>query len=155
ASTDLYLREHQSELSRLEHVEETIQLSLPGGIVVDGRIDLIRRTDTNEVAIVDFKSDRRAQAEDITRLQLHGYALGYEQRFGQRADLLEVCNLDQGGSRREMVDEALMQRTVDAVVEAGQKLRDNRLERHEHWCGACEHCDYVGICRNRIPVASV
>lgn len=35
-----------------------------GGIVVNGRIDLIRRTDTDEVVIVDFKSDERAQAED-------------------------------------------------------------------------------------------
>ncbi len=47
------------------------------GITVDGRIDLIRRLDTDEVAIVDFKSTDRAQAEDVTRDQLHVYALGY------------------------------------------------------------------------------
>ena len=40
------------------------------GITVDGRIDLIRRLDTDEVAIVDFKSTERAQAEDVTRDQL-------------------------------------------------------------------------------------
>jgi hypothetical protein len=36
------------------------------GVTVDGRIDLIRHLDTGEVAIVDFKSTDRAQAEDVT-----------------------------------------------------------------------------------------
>lgn len=154
ASTAQYLREHTDQLSRLEHVEEVIQLTLPNGIVVNGRIDLIKRTDTNEVAIVDFKSDRRAQAEDITSLQLHVYALGYEQRFGKRADLLEVHNLDAGGSRRELVDDNLMRATVREVTEAGQKLRENRLERLPAGEKKCVQCDLVGICRTPIAIAA-
>ncbi len=34
--------------------------------------------DSGEVAIVDFKSSERAQAEDVTRDQLHVYAVGYQ-----------------------------------------------------------------------------
>lgn len=150
-ATNGYLQEHESELARLEHVEETIQLALPGGVVVNGRIDLIRRTDTGEVAIVDFKSDRRAQAEQISRLQLHVYALGYEQRFGKRADLLEVCNLDAGGSIRELVDDRMMRETADAITRGGQQIRNNQFEQHATWCSACDRCDYVGICRDRAP----
>lgn len=153
ASTKQYLSEHASDLHRLEHVEENVQLALPGGILVNGRIDLIKRTDTGEVAIVDFKSTHRAQPEEVTRLQLHVYALGYEQRFGHNADLIEVCNLDQGGSTRELVDAALLQPTVNAVVDAGNKLRDDRLDRLPTFCGTCERCDYVGICRNRVIAA--
>jgi DNA helicase-2/ATP-dependent DNA helicase PcrA len=72
-----YLQEHAAELTRLEHVEQPIELKLEDGIVVTGRVDLIRRADTNETVIVDFKSDERAQAEDVTQKQLHVYAVGY------------------------------------------------------------------------------
>ena len=52
-----YLQAHGPNLSKLEHVEKVVELKLEEGIVVSGRIDLIRRTDTNEIVIVDFKSD--------------------------------------------------------------------------------------------------
>jgi DNA helicase-2/ATP-dependent DNA helicase PcrA len=147
-----YLRENAPHLDKLEHAEETVELTLPEGVLVRGRIDLIKRTDTGEVVVVDFKSTQRAQSEDVTRLQLHVYALGYEQRFGRSADLIEVHNLDQGGSRREIVDNALMRDTVALVVEAGDRIRDNQLERLPSWCATCAACDLAGICRTR-PMA--
>ncbi len=118
-----YLDEHGDDLKKLEHVEKVIELKLEDGIVVSGRIDLIRKTDTNEIVIVDFKSDERAQEEDITQRQLHVYAVGYEQLTGKRADLIEIHNLDKGGAKRELVDEKLMKSTLATVVEAGKKLR--------------------------------
>ena len=88
------------------HSEKQIQVHVAPGITVDGRIDLVRRLDTDELAIVDFKSTARAQDEDVTRDQLHVYAVGYEELTGERADLIEVLNLDEegqddpGGGRR-------------------------------------------------------
>ncbi|MBI4518016.1 MAG: hypothetical protein HY699_19610 [Deltaproteobacteria bacterium] len=76
-------------------------------------------------------------------------ALGYEQRFGRRADLIEIHNLDHGGSVRELVDDAMTQQTIAAVTDAGQRLRDNRLDRVSGWCEECGRCDLVGICRSR------
>jgi DNA helicase-2/ATP-dependent DNA helicase PcrA len=146
---ETYLREHKDELSRLEHAEETVELTLPDGIVVNGRIDLIKRTDTGEVVVVDFKSVERAQVEEVTRAQLHIYALGYEERFGKRADLIEVHNLDEGGSLRELVDDALTSETVAEVVRAGNRLRENRLDRLGVWCETCSRCDMAGLCRTR------
>ena len=74
-----------------------------------GRIDLIRRLDTGEVATVDFKSTDRAQAEDVTRDQLHVYAVGYQELTGKSADLIEVLNLDEKGkTTREPVDDPLL-----------------------------------------------
>lgn len=126
-----------------------MELTLPDGIVVNGRIDLIKRTDTGEVVVVDFKTVERAQPEEVTRLQLHVYALGYEQRFGRRADLIEVHNLDEGGSVREVVDEVMSKATVAAITDAGQRLRENRLDRLVDWCDTCTRCDLAGICRSR------
>lgn len=147
-----YLRDNREKLENLEHVEKPIELKLEEGIVVQGRIDLIRRTDTQETVIVDFKSDERAQAESVTHAQLHVYAVGYEQLTGTSADLIEVHNLDKGGAKREKVDAALNDRTLEKIVEAGQNLRANNLPRLPVWGEKCEKCGMRGICR-RQPAA--
>ena len=143
-----YLREHGRNLDKLEHVERVVELKLDEGVVVNGRIDLIRHTDTGEVLIVDFKSDERAQEENITQRQLHVYAVGYEQLTGKRADLIEVHNLDRGGATREVVDDDLTMETLSIVTQAGRDLRTNNLPRLTNWCGTCAACDLVSICRN-------
>ena len=100
------------------------------GITVDGRIDLITSLDTGETSIVDFKSTERAQTEDITRDQLHIYAVGFQELTGQRADVLEVLNLDQKGkTTRELVNDSLLTEIRDKIAEAGEDLRANRLPR--------------------------
>jgi DNA helicase-2/ATP-dependent DNA helicase PcrA len=92
-----YLDEHGSTLDKTVHSEKEIQVHVAPGITVAGRIDLVRRLDTDELSIVDFKSTARAQEEDVTRDQLHVYAVGYEELTGERADLIEVLNLDEEG----------------------------------------------------------
>lgn len=144
-----YLRDHREDLDKLEHVEKVVELKLGGGIVVNGRIDLIRRTDTDEVVIVDFKSDERAQAEDVTKKQLQVYAVGYQQLTGQNADLIEVHNLDRGGAKREVVDEDLIRSTTESIVKAGQSFQQNHLPRLKTWGAACASCDMACICRRR------
>jgi DNA helicase-2/ATP-dependent DNA helicase PcrA len=100
------------------------------GITVDGRIDLIRRLDTNETSIVDFKSSDRVQAEEITRDQLHVYAGGYQELTGERADLVEVLNLDErAASKREVVDDASLAGIRTKIRRAGDDLRANQLPR--------------------------
>jgi DNA helicase-2/ATP-dependent DNA helicase PcrA len=144
-----YLTDHGNNLTRLEHVEKVIELRLANGIVINGRIDLIRKTDTNEVVIVDFKSDERAQVEEITQKQLHVYAYGYEQLSGRRADLIEVHNLDKGGALREVVDQIMITNTITSVHEAGMRLREDNLPRLVRWTETCQRCDVVGLCRRR------
>ena len=143
-----YLRDHGENLNRLEHVEKTIELKLDGGVVVSGRVDLIRRTDTDEIVIVDFKSDERAQAEDVTQKQLHVYAVGYQQLTGKNADLIEIHNLDKGGAKREVVDGELIRDTIAAVTDAGKRLKANKLPRVSR-AVTCTDCDMVGVCRSK------
>lgn len=144
-----YLNEHGRNLDKLEHAEKVVELKLSDGIVVNGRIDLIRHTDTNEILIVDFKSDERAQEDDITQRQLHVYAVGYEQLTGKRADLIEIHNLDKGGAKREVVNDALSAETIKAVTQAGRDLRANKLPRLKRWCENCAMCDLMSICRSK------
>lgn len=149
AALRAYLARNRQHLDKLEHVEKVVELKLSDGIVVNGRIDLIRRLDTGDTMIVDFKSSQRAQTEDITRQQLQVYALGYEQLTGNRASMIEIHNLDDGGVNREVVDPALIRRTINQVEDAGRDLRANQMPRLSAWCQTCAQCDLAGICRSR------
>lgn len=140
-----YFAENAELLDKIEHAEKTIELKLADGVVVHGRIDLIRRTDTREMIIVDFKSTDRAQEEAVTRDQLNIYALGYQQLAGRSADLIEVYNLDEGAGAavRELVEGELLAATEARVVGAGQVIRSGSLCRPQQ----CAGCDFRGICR--------
>ena len=146
-----YFDTHGDEIANTEFSEKRIRVHVAPGITVDGRIDLIRRLDTGEVAIVDFKSTERAQAENVTRDQLHVYAVGYQELTGKSADLIEVLNLDEKGrTTREPVDAPLLTAVREKIREAGEALRSNQLPRFETWNeGACESCDLAGLCRTR------
>ena len=143
-----YLTDHGADLERTVHSEKQIQVHVAPGVTVDGRIDLVRRLDTDEVAIVDFKSTARAQDEDVTRDQLHVYAVGYQELTGERADLIEVLNLDeQGKTVREVVEDPLLTAVRGRIKDAGDALRDNNLPRLPIWEDKCAKCDLAELCR--------
>lgn len=146
---DKVLRRYFAEvghlLDKIEYAEKSIELKLAEGVVVHGRIDLIRRTDTGQVTIIDFKSTDRAQEEEVTKEQLHLYALGYQQLTGESADLIEIYNLDEGAgaSIRELVDLDLLASVESQVVDAGHHICESNLDRLEE----CSGCDFKNICR--------
>jgi DNA helicase-2/ATP-dependent DNA helicase PcrA len=88
-----YIQDNKSLFDKIEFSEKQIDISLEDGISVVGRIDLVRRIDTNETTIVDLKSSDRTQPEEVTETQLHVYALGYEELTGRRADYVETYDL--------------------------------------------------------------
>lgn len=144
-----YLNDQHDALSSTVHSEKEIRVDEVPGVTVVGRVDLVRRLGTDELAIVDFKSSDRAQTEDITRAQLHIYAVGYRQLTGLTADVVEVMNLDpQGANVREEVDATMLSDILGRVAKAGESLRLNNLPRLEAWGPICEQCDFVGICRD-------
>lgn len=150
AAIQRYFATHGADIPRTVHSEKQIRVHVAPGITVDGRIDLIRRLDTDELSIVDFKSTDRAQPEEVTRDQLHVYAVGYEELTGENADLIEVLNLDEEGkSTREEVEAGLLTDVRERIREAGESLRENQLLRLGSWCSRCEGCDLAGICRSR------
>jgi len=150
AALQRYFAIHGQDIPRTEFSEKQIQVHIAPGITVDGRIDLIRRLDTDELSIVDFKSTDRAQPEEVTRDQLHVYAVGYEELTGETADLIEVLNLDEEGkSTREEVEQSLLGEVRERIKGAGESLRSNQLNRLGSWCSTCASCDLAGLCRSR------
>jgi len=149
AAVKRYLQDNAHLLDKIEHSEQVVEIHIAEGMVVNGRIDLIRRTDTNETIVVDFKSTQRAQDENVTRQQLHIYAMGYKELTGKLADLIEIHNLDQGGTNREEVNLPMMESTAHAVTSAGNAIRENKLPSLTKWSEQCTHCDPASVCRNR------
>ncbi|MFD5362417.1 ATP-dependent helicase, partial [Streptomyces tendae] len=144
-----YLERHSATLHQTRYSEQPVEIHPVPGVTVTGRVDLIKRLDTNETSVVDFKSSERAQAEDLTRDQLHLYVLGYRELTGQNADVVEVLNLDKAGrDTREMVDPDVMTDLGKRVTGAANSLRTNRLSRLDNWCTSCASCDFAGICRS-------
>ena len=145
-----YFRMHGDEIARTVHSEKQVQVHVAPGITVDGRIDLIRRLDTDELAIVDFKSSERSQEEDLTRDQLHVYAVGYQELTGQDADLVEVLNLDEAGKNiREEIEGPLLHQIRERIGAAGGAIRVNQLPRLDQWQHECDTCDLAALCRDR------
>lgn len=152
-AVDRYFVVHGEDLTRTIHSEKQIQVQVGPGVTVDGRIDLVKRLETDEVSIVDFKSTARAQAEDVTRDQLYVYALGYQELTGETADLIEVLNLDAAGKNtRESINPPLLEGIRDKILAVADDIRANRFEcTHDHSADAA-YDDLAWLC---VPTATM
>lgn len=141
-----YFDRHGDDLTRTIHSEKQIGVDIAPGVSVNGRIDLIKSLETDETAIVDFKSTNRSQDEDVTRDQLAIYALGYEELSGLSADRIQILNLDdQGKSTNDPVDAELIHGIREKVAAVADDIRANRFEcGHDHSADGAFN-DLVGL----------
>jgi|GEM_PF-324845 len=149
AAINRYLDEHWHELPHVLHTELPVELLLAGGITVSGRVDLIRRGADGQPVIVDFKSKKRAQSEELTGKQLLIYVAGFERLSGERAQQTEIHNLDDGGVLALPVAETELQAVLAEVKAAGEYIRVGDLPRLPDWGATCAACTLADICRMR------
>jgi len=140
-----YIQDNKALFDKIEFFEKQIDITLAGGVSVVGRIDLVRRIDTDETTVVDFKSNDRAQPEEVTENQLHVYALGYERLTGRKPDYVEIYELDEGRRKPRTVDEEFIEEVKVRVTGAAQALRNGDLPTTPV-ATKCRRCDYAGIC---------
>ena len=140
-----YINDNAGEFHHIEFSEKAIEISLGDGVSVSGRIDLVRRTDTNETTIVDLKSNERSQQEDVTELQLHTYALGYKQLTGRDADFVEIYELEERKKLPRPVDEEFIDDVRKETLNAASALREMRLDPSPS-VSKCQQCDFSSIC---------
>jgi DNA helicase-2/ATP-dependent DNA helicase PcrA len=127
-----YFDRHGEDLTRTIHSEKVIEVEISPGVTINGRIDLIKSLETAETAIVDFKSTRDSQSENVTKDQLSIYALGYQQLTGEHANRIQILNLDdQGKSTNDPVNATLMAAITAKVNAVADDIR------HDHF--ACGH----------------
>ena len=140
-----YIEDNSDEFGNIEFSEKQIEINFEGGITVNGRIDLVRRLDSDEVTIVDLKSSDQAQAENVTDLQLHTYVLGYQELTGRLADYVETYELDEGRRKLRSVDEDFIYDVKDITYEAANSLHNGMFPTNPN-INRCLSCDYLGIC---------
>jgi DNA helicase II / ATP-dependent DNA helicase PcrA len=140
-----YIEARQSEFDKIEFSEKAIEVALEDGINVSGRIDLVRRRDTDSIAIVDLKSTQRAQAEELTEAQLHIYALGYRELTGKDADFVETYELDTQTRKPRAVDADLIADVIGKVKSTANALRSNAFPATPNPV-QCGRCDFSRLC---------
>jgi DNA helicase-2/ATP-dependent DNA helicase PcrA len=149
-----YIEKHQADFDKIEFFEKPVTITIGGGVSVSGRIDLVRRLDTDEVSIVDFKSNDRSQREGVTDLQLHTYALGYQELTGRRSDFVDVYHLDEATLKRRSVDDDLIDDVRGHVTRTATALRDGKFSATPERL-KCEGCDYVRMCSAGSALTSI
>ncbi|WP_315754809.1 MULTISPECIES: ATP-dependent DNA helicase [unclassified Bradyrhizobium] len=149
-----YIQARKSEFDKIEFSEKAIEVALEDGITVSGRIDLVRRRDTNSMAIVDLKSTERAQAEELTEAQLHIYALGYRELTGNDADFVEIYELDTQTRKPRAVDADLIADVIHKVKSTAGALRANSFTATPNTI-QCGRCDFSKLCSSSISVKAV
>lgn len=129
-SVEIYYDENASTFKEIEFAEKEIQLDLGDGIIVNGKMDLIKRKmldGTIEKTIIDFKSTEDAQAYSASIDQLQLYALGYHALTGENADILELYNLDKNEKHRNELTVKDLSKMKDKIVKAANDIRNNNV----------------------------
>jgi len=140
-----YIADNKKDFKNIEFSEKLIEVNMGNGVSVIGRIDLVRRKDTNETSIVDLKSTYRAQPEEVTETQLHIYALGYQELTGRNADYVEIYNLDERKRKPRSVDGDFLEDVKTKVRGAADALRRGDL-KPAPVATKCASCDYKRMC---------
>ncbi len=140
-----YIRDNADKFQYIEFSEQDVEIDLGDGVRIKGRIDLVRRTDTDETTIVDLKSKELSQAEEVSELQLHTYALGYRDLTGRDADYVEVYELEERLPKKRSVDEDFIHDVRKKTREAALALREMVFEPAPG-VATCSRCDFRMLC---------
>lgn len=129
-----YLEENHKEFDNIEYAEQEIQIDLGDGIMVNGRMDLIKKIDLDgneSTTIIDFKSKKESQDQDITMEQLSMYALGYKELTGKTADRLQIFNLDEDRNSKhtQRLDNSKIDEIKERIINSANDIRDNKLKK--------------------------
>jgi DNA helicase-2/ATP-dependent DNA helicase PcrA len=148
-----YIAANKADFDKIEFSEKGIELHLGDGISIVGRIDLVRRKDTNEVTVVDLKTAERSQAEEVTETQLHIYAMGYHELTGKRADYVEIYELEEQKRKPRSVDDDFITAVKKNVKDAANSLRLGVLPPKPSE-NTCKACDFTMVCSHGCKFAA-
>lgn len=146
-----YFNDNEADFKNISMAEADIELDMGDGIKVNGRIDLVKRREISgeiKTYIIDFKTKNRDVTECVNAEQLKIYALGYMKLTGEKADYLEIYNLDNAESDKQRVTDSLLKDVGNDIREAAGKIRANDLPRK---CSKekCQSCYLNYLCLSK------
>lgn len=130
-----YYERYSGEFRDIEYAEKDIEIDLGDGVIVNGRMDLIKRRDLDgerKTYIVDFKSEHDPQKDSVGLKQLTLYALGYEELTGSQADFLQIYDFAKGVENNTQLKKAHLKEARNEIKEVADRIRGNELDEQ---CG--------------------
>ncbi|MCB1188842.1 MAG: ATP-dependent helicase [Leptospiraceae bacterium] len=141
-SLNIYYDENYDSFPDIQFAEKIIELNLGDGIIVNGRMDLVKKKNLDgsyEATIIDFKSAKDSQTYSISMEQLMLYAMGYKELTGEKADFLAVYNLDENRPHKQELKEEHLSVTKTNIINAANSIRSNWFSKtkNSNICGGC------------------
>lgn len=144
-----YYQKNMPALQQIEYVEQEIQLNLDEGILVTGKIDLIKRNlyeDKYETTIIEFKSNQDVQKQKTTERQLNLYAVGHMELTGEKADYIQIYDLDENQeSIRKVLKMDHIEATKNDIAQAATIIRLQKFIRIDEE-PVCKDCFQYRLC---------
>jgi DNA helicase-2/ATP-dependent DNA helicase PcrA len=148
---DEYYNKNKDSFKNIEFVEQEIQLNLDEGILVTGKIDLIRRKlyeGAYETTIIEFKSKQDVQNQKITYDQLNLYALGHKELTGETADYIQIYDLEYNTQLPpKSLNKNYLEETNDKIKGAAAVIRNQSFQRVDKK-EICKQCLQYHICHS-------
>jgi DNA helicase-2/ATP-dependent DNA helicase PcrA len=137
-----YLNLNKENFKSIEFAEKDIQIDLGDGILINGRVDLIKKKDISgnvKTTLVDFKSVQDSQKQDVTMEQLSLYAIGYKEMSGENADFLQIYNMDTNSPETKEIQISDLASMKSKIIHAADAIRINTLPKttDNKKCVAC------------------
>lgn len=144
-----YFDKNRASLHQVEYVEQEIQLNLDDSILVTGKIDLIKKNiyeNKYETTIIEFKSKHDVQNQKTTEQQLNLYAVGHLELTGEKADYIQIYDLDENQeSIRKFLQPGHIDETKASIAKAASVIRLQQFYRVDD-ASTCKGCFQYRLC---------
>jgi hypothetical protein len=144
AQISRYVREHGKYFGEVEESERPFAFDLEG-VVIAGRIDLVRRTAGGKKEIIDFKtSGSNVVAKEQAELQMDLYSLGLEKSINLDVGRRAVHFLEDGfvcGSGWDAARSSAAGKKLCGIV---GKIKTGDFKPRTEYCPGCT--EFKGIC---------
>jgi DNA helicase-2/ATP-dependent DNA helicase PcrA len=144
-----YLNINQKDFNKIEFAEKEIQIDLGDGVMINGRVDLIKKMDQSsgveKITIVDFKSAEDVQTVNITMEQLSLYAIGYQELSGKTPNFLQIYNMDDNTPKTREIQNTDLDGMKKRIITSAEEIRKNNFTKTTD-NKTCQSCRRNMIC---------
>jgi len=144
-----YLEENKLTLNNIEGIEERFKVRYKDFILI-GVIDLIKKTNSNTLELIDFKSGKLMKKNEIEegKLQLLFYAFTYSLLASSKVDTIKLYSLS---SQKYVPETSKEQRFTQELKDKIKQKLDNILENLKKGnyppnSKNCSRCEYSNLC---------
>lgn len=148
-----YYQRNKESLQSIKFVEQEIILNMDEGILVNGRIDLIKKKlyeEKYETTIIEFKSEDDPQKSKVTTDQLKLYALGHRELTGETADYIQIYDIKSNSKKPPFpLNESDFNEMQEKIKATASEIRKQNFERVDKK-DICINCYQCKICSSGI-----